>query len=169
MTNRILQLKPFPQIQKLTTSIIRRAKILRRSVHFVGAFASGLIVSPLFTDAGFYELIVGVMMLCFLFSIRDINNHFNITWTNVTLKIHPSLDVFPPLNRWLVPLDRMEISPELYEELADLKGVVQSDFIEEKISHILEYRKGVITYYDIANIAMMAECLIRSRQFSINK
>lgn len=108
-------------------------------------------------------------MLCFLFSIRDINNHFNITWTNVTLKIHPSLDVFPPLNRWLVPLDRMEISPELYEELADLKGVVQSDFIEEKISHILEYRKGVITYYDIANIAMMAECLIRSRQFSINK
>ncbi|EPR7483919.1 TPA: hypothetical protein ACGSTL_001230 [Vibrio parahaemolyticus] len=146
-----------------------RAIILRRTSYAVGVFSFCLLVSPLFTSAGFYEITVGVMMLYFLYSIRDINNHFHITWTKVTLKIYPRLELFPPLNRWLVAQDNREITPELYEELAELKGVMESDYIENKIQHVIEYRNGIVTYYDIANIAMMSESLFRLQLINSNE
>lgn len=146
-----------------------RATILRRTSYVLGVLAFSLLISPLFTAAGFYELAVGAMMLGFLYSIRDINNHFHITWTKVTLKIYPRLELFPPLNRWLVAQDNREVTPELYDELAELKGVMQDDYIEDKIQHIIEYRQGIVTYYDIANIAMMSESMIRLRHLNAHR
>ena len=151
----------FPEMNEFIRNITRRAVKIKRSCHFLGVFSCSLIIySLLMPSPDWYEFTVGAVLLLFLFSTRGIDSHFYITWSTVVLKTPKELNKFTPIKRWLVHKNTKEISPELYEELCRLVAQFNNKHLNKKLNEVLECRNGVVTHYDLANIAFMSRGLV---------
>lgn len=156
---------PYPHILAVTANITLRAKAIKLTTPAIGGLALMFIGLALFSSGSWYEGIIGISLLVFLYNTRDIGNHFNVSYFNDTsLVIHESLESFPPLNRWLVANDSKEISSEHYDELELLVKDVRIPYLDEKLKQVLSYRKGILTYYDFANLVFMYETFMRLQQ-----
>ena len=69
------------------------------------------------------------------------------------------------MNKWLVPLDTKEISPDLYDELENLVLDMNNPFITSKVQQVVDFRNGIVTYYDLANLVFITESIVRFDSF----
>lgn len=156
----------YKHIQKFTTAITNRAKLLHK-LNFMskGVGVMFIIYSLIGSGIDIIDLTIGISLIVFSYSTKTISEHFYITWHNVTLKIYKKPETFPPMNKWLVPLDTKEISPDLYDELENLVLDMNNPFITSKVQQVVDFRNGIVTYYDLANLVFITESIVRFDSF----
>lgn len=155
----------YQHIQKFSAAITNRAKFLYMLNFMTKGAGVAIIIESFIGSFDIIDLTIGVSLIIFSHSTRTISDHFYITWRNVTLKIYKKPETFPPMNRWMVPMDTREIPPELYDELESLVIEMNHSFITSKVQQVVDFRGGIVTYYDLANLVFITESIVRFDSF----
>ena len=160
----------YPNTLNVSREITFRAKLIKRTTPLIGAMAVILIYLAVFNDKGtWFEGVLGLSMLVFIYSTRSIANHFNVSLFDCSFVVFDKLENYPPLNKWLVADDTKEISQAHYDEIERLMMDVRVPYIEERMKQVLVYRDGIMTYYDFANLVFMYESHMRLQQHNRKK
>ena len=141
-----------------------RAVIIKRTYYIVISVLMFLAVNAIVlgSSAAYVALyVLAILLFHFYRRITSIKNHFHVTWAVVTLRLYRKIEQSPPVCTWLVSRSKQELNEDEYKELDLLTSAVEHDFIDKKVQEIKEYRHGIVTYYDLANILLMCESILR--------